>query len=65
MANGQGPRDKSKTQKAKANPTDAPATPAPIPRTSASVIPSSQDASTDIVMLDSSKALPEGNNATK
>lgn len=65
VASGQGPRDKSKTPKAKVNPVDAPATPLPIAHSSASVAPSSQDASTDIVMLDSSRILPEGNNAAK
>ncbi|PIN22959.1 hypothetical protein CDL12_04311 [Handroanthus impetiginosus] len=65
VANGQGPRDKSKTPKAKVSPADAPATPVPIAQTSASVAPSSQDASTDVVMLDSSRPLPEGNNAAK
>ncbi|KAL2229115.1 UNVERIFIED_CONTAM: Single myb histone 4 [Sesamum indicum] len=65
VANGQGPRDKARTPKAKANPTDSPATPLPITQTSASVTPSSQDASSDVVMLDSSKPLPEGNNAAK
>ncbi|KAL0337261.1 UNVERIFIED_CONTAM: Telomere repeat-binding factor 4 [Sesamum calycinum] len=65
VANGQGPRDKARTPKAKANPADAPATPLSITQTSASITPSSQDASSDVVMLDSSKPLPEGNNAAK
>ncbi|KAI3447163.1 hypothetical protein Pfo_003828 [Paulownia fortunei] len=65
VASGQGPRDKSKTPKTKVNPADAPATPLPIAQTSASVTPSSQDVSTDIVMFDSSRPLPEGNNAAK
>ncbi|XP_042060377.1 telomere repeat-binding factor 4-like [Salvia splendens] len=55
VANGQGPRDKSKTPKTKANPAEAPVTP----------LPSCQDASTDVVMLDSSRPLPDGNNASK
>ncbi|KAK6120397.1 hypothetical protein DH2020_045877 [Rehmannia glutinosa] len=67
VASGQGPRDKSKTPKANANPPDTvtPATPLPTAQTSGSVTPSSQDASTDVVMLDSSRPLPEGNNAAK
>ncbi|KAI3443609.1 hypothetical protein Pfo_000274 [Paulownia fortunei] len=65
VASGQGPRDKSKTPKAKANPADTPATPLSTAQTSASVTPSSQDASTDVAMLDSSRPLPEGNNAAK
>ncbi|XP_042066384.1 telomere repeat-binding factor 4-like [Salvia splendens] len=64
VANGQGPRDKSKTPKTKADPAEAPATPLPIAQTTASV-PSCQDASTDVVMLDSSRPLPDGNNASK
>lgn len=65
VASGQGARDKSKTPKAKTNPADAPATPLLTAQTSAPVAPSSQDASTDIVMLDSSRPIPEGNNAAK
>ncbi|KAG8376174.1 hypothetical protein BUALT_Bualt09G0035800 [Buddleja alternifolia] len=65
VANGQGPRDKSKTPKAKTNPAEVPATPMPLAQTSASVTPLSQDASTDVVMSDSSRPLPEGNNAAK
>lgn len=65
VANGQGPRDKSKTPKTKANPVETPTTPLPIAQTSASIPPSSQDVSTDVVMLDSSKPLAEGNNAAK
>ncbi|KAL6558607.1 hypothetical protein OROMI_018957 [Orobanche minor] len=64
VATGQGPRDKSKIPKAKANPADAPATPLPASQPSASITPS-QEASTDIVMLDSSRSLPERNNAAK
>ncbi|KAL6554934.1 hypothetical protein OROGR_006192 [Orobanche gracilis] len=64
VATGQGPRDKSKIPKAKANPADAPATPLSASQPSASITPS-QEASTDIVMLDSSRSLPEGNNAAK
>ncbi|PIN22958.1 hypothetical protein CDL12_04310 [Handroanthus impetiginosus] len=65
VANGQGPREKSKTPKAKGNPADTAATPLPIAKTSALVTPSSQDASTDVVMLDSSKPLLEENNVSK
>lgn len=64
VANGQGPRDKSKTPKTKANPAEAPATSLLIAQTTASV-PSCQDASTDVFMLDSSRPLPDGNNASK
>lgn len=65
VANGQGPRDKSKTTKAKGNPADTPAAPLPTAQTPASVAPSSKDASTDVVMLDSSRPLPEGISASK
>ncbi|KAH6817200.1 hypothetical protein C2S51_000803 [Perilla frutescens var. frutescens] len=65
VANGQGPRDKSKAAKAKGNPADSPAAPRPIAQTSASVAPSSKDASKDVVMPDSSRPLPEGINASK
>ncbi|KAL1563339.1 telomere repeat-binding factor 4-like [Salvia divinorum] len=64
VANGQGTRDKSKMPKTKVNPAETPATPLPIAQTTTSV-PSCQDASTDVVMLDSSRPLPEGNNAAK
>ncbi|KAL7133208.1 hypothetical protein ABFS83_12G124900 [Erythranthe nasuta] len=67
VANGQGPRDKTKITKPKANPVDAPATPLPaVAQPSTAVAPSSQDVvTTDVVMLDPSKPLPEGNNAAK
>ncbi|KAK6147684.1 hypothetical protein DH2020_018596 [Rehmannia glutinosa] len=67
VASGQCPKDKSKTPKANGNPPDTvtPATPLPTAQTSGSITPSSQDASTDVVMLDSSRPLPEGNNAAK
>ncbi|XP_057768245.1 telomere repeat-binding factor 4-like isoform X2 [Salvia miltiorrhiza] len=64
VANGQGPRDKSKTPKTKASPAESPATPLPAAQTSA-IVPYSQDKSADVVMLDSSKPLPEGNSAAK
>ncbi|KAL3642780.1 hypothetical protein CASFOL_013595 [Castilleja foliolosa] len=66
VASGQCPRVISKTPKAKASPADAPATPRPFAQTSASVVtPSSQDASADVVMVDSSRSLPEGINSSK
>ncbi|KAL3830002.1 hypothetical protein ACJIZ3_018804 [Penstemon smallii] len=65
VASGQGPRDKSKTPKPKANPAETPVTPLPVAQTAASVTPSSQDASVDVVMVDASRPLPEGNNAAK
>ncbi|KAL0346716.1 UNVERIFIED_CONTAM: Telomere repeat-binding factor 4 [Sesamum calycinum] len=65
VASGQGARDKSKTPKAKINPADTPATPLLTAQTSTPIASSSQDASTDVVMLDSSKPIPEGNNAAK
>ncbi|KAL2479210.1 Telomere repeat-binding factor 5 [Forsythia ovata] len=65
VANGQGSREKSKTPKAKANPAESPATPLPIVQTPGSATPLSQEASMDVVMLDSSRPLPEGNNASK
>lgn len=61
VANGQGPRDKIKAPKTKADPAEATATPLPIAQTSASIVPSSQDVSTDVVMFDSSRPLTEGN----
>lgn len=65
-ANGQGPREKSRTPKAKANP-DAPATPLPNAHTPASSTPVTltHDASTDTVMDDSSKCLLDGKTASK
>ncbi|KAA8523274.1 hypothetical protein F0562_009697 [Nyssa sinensis] len=64
-ANGQGPREKSRTSKAKANP-DAPATPLPNAQTPASTTPVTNDASsTDVVMDDSSKCLLDGKTASK
>lgn len=65
VASGQGPRDKSKATKAKANPAEAPAAPLPVAQTSASVAPASKDASTDVVMQDSSRPSTEGINASK
>ncbi|KAH6761678.1 hypothetical protein C2S52_019111 [Perilla frutescens var. hirtella] len=65
VANGQGSREKSKAPKTKANPAEAPATPLPVAQSSASIAPSTQDVSTDVVMVDSSRLLPEGNNAAK
>ncbi|KAL2480106.1 Telomere repeat-binding factor 5 [Abeliophyllum distichum] len=65
VANGQGSREKSKTPKAKANPAESPATPLPNVQTPASATPLSQEASMDVIMLDSSRPLPEGNNASK
>ncbi|XP_057766474.1 telomere repeat-binding factor 4-like [Salvia miltiorrhiza] len=65
VASGQGPRDKSKTSKGKSNPADTPSAPLPIAQTSGSVAPSSKGASTDVVMLDSSRPLPEGISASK
>ncbi|KAL8498081.1 hypothetical protein ACS0TY_021419 [Phlomoides rotata] len=66
VASGQTPRDKSKAPKPKGN-SDTPATPLPIAYTSSStpIIPSTQDVSTDVIMVDASKPLPEGNNAAK
>lgn len=65
VANGQGPRDKLKPPKTKGDPAEAPATPLPIAQTSTSIVPSSQDASTDVVMSDSSRPPSDGNNASK
>ncbi|CAK9177129.1 unnamed protein product [Ilex paraguariensis] len=62
--NGQGPREKSRTPKAKANP-DAPATPMPSAQTPASSTPVAHDASVDTVMEDSSKCLLDGKTASK
>ncbi|KAM7519652.1 hypothetical protein LguiB_018614 [Lonicera macranthoides] len=61
-ANGQGPREKSRTPKAKAN-TDAPATPLPLALTPASSTPVAHEA--DTVMEDSSKGILDGMTATK
>ncbi|KAL7091833.1 hypothetical protein ACP275_12G128000 [Erythranthe tilingii] len=60
-----GSRDKSTTQKWKFGPADSPATSLPTAPTSSSIAPSPQDASTDTAMLDSSKPLPGGTNASK
>ncbi|GFQ05278.1 single myb histone 4 [Phtheirospermum japonicum] len=65
VASGQLPRDKLKAPKPKAGQADAPATPLPIAQSSASVTASSQDASMDIVAVDSSKPVPEANNTSK
>ncbi|CAA0835005.1 Telomere repeat-binding factor 5 [Striga hermonthica] len=62
VASGLVQKDKSKALKAK---SDVPATPLPVVQTSATLTPSSQDASVDMVMLDSSRPAPEGNNAAK
>ncbi|KAL1531350.1 telomere repeat-binding factor 4-like [Salvia divinorum] len=64
-ANGQGPRVKSKATKGKLNPAEAPATPLPIAQTLGSVALSSKDASTDVVMIDSSRPFSEGINSAK
>ncbi|KAI3714543.1 hypothetical protein L6452_21499 [Arctium lappa] len=64
-ANGQGPREKSRTPKAKIN-TDSPATPLPIaqaPGSSALVVV--DPASTDAIMDDSSKCLLDGKTVSK
>ncbi|KAL3644376.1 hypothetical protein CASFOL_012308 [Castilleja foliolosa] len=66
VASGQCIRIISKTSKVKTNSADTPATPQPFAQTSASVVtPSSQDASTGVVMLDSLRSLPEGNISSK
>ncbi|XP_042052199.1 telomere repeat-binding factor 4-like [Salvia splendens] len=65
VASGQGLRDKPKATKGKANPAEAPATPLPTAQTSGSAAPSSKGASSDVVMMDSSKPLPEGIGAAK
>ncbi|KAL3825314.1 hypothetical protein ACJIZ3_021343 [Penstemon smallii] len=65
VANGQAPRDKSKTPKGKANPAETSATPVPIAPSSSSVTPLPQEASTDVVVIDSSRSLPDGNIAAK
>uniref|UniRef100_A0A5B7AW85 MYB transcription factor n=1 Tax=Davidia involucrata TaxID=16924 RepID=A0A5B7AW85_DAVIN len=64
-ANGQGPREKSRTSKAKANP-DAPATPLPNAQilTSTALV-TNEAPSTDVVMDDSSKCLLDGKTASK
>ncbi|XP_051114264.1 telomere repeat-binding factor 4-like [Andrographis paniculata] len=62
VANGQGSRDKAKIQKVK---TDGPATPLPVAQVTTPVASSSQTTPVDVVMSDSSKSLPEGNNAAK
>ncbi|XP_060216580.1 single myb histone 4-like [Lycium barbarum] len=63
-ANGQGPRDKSRTQKVMANP-DAAAAPLVITQAhvSTTLVPVPQDASADTVMEDSSKCALDGKNA--
>ncbi|XP_059284127.1 telomere repeat-binding factor 4 [Lycium barbarum] len=65
-ANGQGPRDKSRTQKVKANP-DAAAAPLVITQApvSTTLVPVPQDASADTVMEDSSKCALDGKTASK
>lgn len=66
VANGQGSRDKTKMPKVKANPVDVPATPLPVEWVSTPIASSSQPTtSIDVVMSDSAKNPPEGNNAAK
>lgn len=64
-ANGQGPRDKSRTPKVKANPDAAAAAPLAITYAplSSTLVP--QDASADTVMEDSSKCALDGKTASK
>ncbi|XP_062091072.1 single myb histone 4-like [Humulus lupulus] len=61
-ANGQGPREKSRTVKAKAN-SDAPATQVSTPQTAVAV-PAVRDSATAPNADDSSKALPDGKNSS-
>lgn len=63
-ASGQGPRDKSRTQKVKANP-DVAAAPLPITQAPVSSTLVPQDVSADTVMEDSSKCALDGKNASK
>ncbi|XP_016580280.1 telomere repeat-binding factor 4 isoform X2 [Capsicum annuum] len=63
-ANGQGPRDKSRTPKVKTN-LDAAAAPLPIMQAPVSSTLVPQDASADTVMEDSSKCALDGKNASK
>ncbi|MCE2055338.1 hypothetical protein HAX54_042432 [Datura stramonium] len=63
-ANGQGPRDKSRTQKVKANP-DATAARLPITQAPVSSTLVPQDASADTIMEDSSKCALDGKTASK
>ncbi|KAJ8568735.1 hypothetical protein K7X08_030957 [Anisodus acutangulus] len=63
-ANGQGPRDKSRTPKVKANP-DAAAAPLIITQAPVSSTLVQQDASGDTVMEDSSKCALDGKTASK
>ncbi|CAI9766600.1 unnamed protein product [Fraxinus pennsylvanica] len=65
VANGLGSRDKSKTTKGKASPVDTPTILLPNAHTPISITPMSQNASTDVVMEDSSRLFPEGNNASR
>ncbi|KAI8553445.1 hypothetical protein RHMOL_Rhmol05G0016600 [Rhododendron molle] len=62
-ATGQGPREKSRSSKAKANP-DAPATPLLNVQTSVATTPVANDASADVIMEDS-KCLLDGKTASK
>ncbi|XP_058213628.1 telomere repeat-binding factor 4-like [Rhododendron vialii] len=62
-ATGQGPREKSRSSKAKANP-DAPATPLPNAQTSVATTPVANDSSADVIMEDS-KCLLDGKTASK
>lgn len=62
-ATGQGPREKSRSSKSKANP-DAPATPLPNAQTSVATTPVANDASADVIMEDS-KCLLDGKTASK
>ncbi|KAE9448788.1 hypothetical protein C3L33_19298, partial [Rhododendron williamsianum] len=62
-ATGQGPREKSRSSKAKANP-DAPATPLLNAQTSVATTPVANDASADVIMEDS-KCLLDGKTASK
>ncbi|XP_009604177.1 telomere repeat-binding factor 4-like [Nicotiana tabacum] len=61
-ANGQGPRDKSRTQKVKA---DAPAAPLLITQAPVSSTPVLQDAAADTIMEDSSKCALDGKTTSK
>lgn len=63
-ANGQGPREKSRTPK----PKDSPVTPVTVAQTSGSsalVVVEPPVASTDVLMEDSSKSLLDGKTASK
>nr|GMD41160.1 telomere repeat-binding factor 4-like [Ipomoea batatas] len=63
-ANGQNPRDKSRTPKVKANP-DSSVTPVLNAQTHASSIPASDDVATDAIVEDNSKCLLDGKTASK